>query len=66
MIKTNSDICNSCKYGKYLVGFGGDEYYCDYYLMTFKKRNCKVGECDKYEKREGDYYVNVRKISKSI
>lgn len=49
MIKTSIKICKSCKYGKV---YNSNEYHCDYYLMTGKRRNCKVGECDKYEKKE--------------
>lgn len=47
MIKTSSKVCRSCVYGCRTANI----YTCDYLLMTNKRRGCKYGECDKYERR---------------
>ena len=48
MIKTNKDICKSCKYSCAINA--GTMVVCDFFLVTGSRRGCKVGECDKYEK----------------
>ena len=46
MEKVDRWKCLTCKYGytenRYTV-------YCDYLIMTGKRRNCPYGMCDKYE-----------------
>lgn len=49
MIKTSDNLCKSCKYSKYYNLSG---CYCDYLCMTYKRRNCKIGYCDKYTPKE--------------
>lgn len=51
MIKTSLEVCKSCKYGLYNGTNGG--VICDYISMTKKRRNCPVGQCDKYEAKKG-------------
>lgn len=56
MIKTTRAICKSCKYGMTIsMTINGKQIYaCDYLSRAKKRRNCEVGECDKYEsKRKG-------------
>lgn len=48
MIKTSNRLCKSCKYGSYI---SGNLYMCNYLCMTYKRRNCPKGLCNKYEKR---------------
>lgn len=51
MEKTSMDYCRKCKYSS--ASSSNSSYLsCDYYFMTGNRRNCKVGECDKYESRE--------------
>lgn len=51
MEKTSMDYCRKCKYSS--TSSSNSSYLsCDYYFMTGNRRNCKVGECDKFEERE--------------
>lgn len=49
ILKTNIHLCRKCKYS---YGGKGGTLICCYYLRTFKRRGCKVGECDKFEEGE--------------
>ena len=48
MQKVNTEICRTCIYSSTLTS--GSHVACNYFLDTGKRRGCKVGECDKYEK----------------
>lgn len=50
MVKTTNKLCKSCVYSKFL---DIRNCYCDYFMMTYKRRECKVGYCDKYESKKG-------------
>lgn len=56
MKTTTEKLCRSCKYS---VNFGAGTTLCDYMKKTGKRRECSVGECDKYEKR------GMRKVKRS-
>jgi hypothetical protein len=48
MVDTTQALCSICRYH---TSVGGNAYYfCDYFLMTNKMRDCKCGKCDKFEK----------------
>lgn len=60
MQKVNREICRSCIYSSTLTS--NSHIACNYLLDTGKRRGCKVGECDKYEKgrrtkRDDQYYL---------
>ena len=48
MIPVNSKVCKTCKYGCIFDGNG--QAFCDYYLMTGKRRGCPYGWCNHYER----------------
>lgn len=48
MIPVNSKVCKTCKYGCTFDGNG--QSFCDYYLMTGKRRGCPYGWCNHYER----------------
>lgn len=48
MIKTSESICRSCIYSS--TKDKDAEVTCAYIVFTGQRRNCKVGECDKYKK----------------
>lgn len=47
MIQVNNKVCKTCSYGCTFDGNGLT--FCDYYLMTGKRRECPVGWCNHYE-----------------
>lgn len=50
MIKTSNKICKSCKYSCTMASYdNGKGMMCNYLAKTGKRRNCEIGECDKYE-----------------
>lgn len=49
MRKTSQKYCSKCLY--YSPGSSSD-WCCAYYSITKKHRECKVGMCDKFEKRD--------------
>ena len=54
MIKTSNEICEKCKY--HTGGKNTTISVCYYYVITNKRRGCKVGECDNFE--EGASLIN--------
>lgn len=50
MRKADQKLCRSCKYGTVLSS--GTRVVCDYYGKTGQRRECPVGSCDKYEKKQ--------------
>ena len=51
LFKTSIDICANCKHGSSMSG--GSYFTCDYYLNTGNLRECKQGECDKFDRLVG-------------
>ena len=45
--KTSKELCLKCKHHS---GGMGKCLICNYYINTGKRRGCKIGECDKFEK----------------
>jgi len=58
MKKTSLKLCKSCIYSRTTTATAN--MACEYLLLTGKRRGCKVGECDKYEK--GSNKRNVFKL----
>ena len=48
MKKTTDKLCRSCIYS--CASSASATVSCNYLLITGKRRGCKIGECDKYEK----------------
>ena len=49
MIKVDPSVCVKCKYHTGGVNDNRSYVCCYYYVLTGKRRGCKVGECDKFE-----------------
>lgn len=64
MHKTSKSYCKKCKYhGNIHMGC----MTCDYYLVTKKRRDCEVGQCDKFEKGKPDRTpLSIKILSQSM
>lgn len=58
MRKTSQKLCRSCKYH---CGGHGHAVYCEYILRTGKRRDCEIGECNKYEKGTREEHAALAK-----
>ena len=48
MKKTSNNLCKGCIYSS--TNSATSTVICNYILITGRRRGCKLGECDKYEK----------------
>ena len=51
-----SDKCRDCKY------YGLTTSTCDYFMITYRRRGCPVGDCDKFQEMDEEIRARQRAI----